>query len=628
MVWLVTSDGPRLASYVLISCLVLAAGCKEGGVVTVRRLSFAGVSAVDEGRLRTALATREGSRFPWGSRSTFDQGRLDADLKRIEAFYADRGYPEARVSRADVRMNRAGDAVDVEVTISEGRPLRVAVVELHGFDVLPPDRALAVTREAPLQAGQPRDLLHVNATRDLAVSVLREHGYPFARVSIDERQDANTAETTVTYVAEPGLLARFGDVDIAGNRSVTDGVIRRQLTYRAGELYRHSLVRGSQRRLYGMELFQFVNIETLAPEASEEAVRTRVTVIEGKHQRFNWGAGYGTEEKARTEGEYRHVNFLGGARSAGVRGRWSSLDRGVRFDLLQPYLFSPRVSLLTDAQQWWTYTPAYRSVLTGGRAIVTRRPSDTTSWSVSVTGETNSSTISDETLRDPRLFDDLIALGLDPTTGRQEGTFTAIGFDYQRSTADSLLDARTGYQLAFQVEHAATWLPGSFSYSAVSSDVRHYLPVGSRLVVANRAQMGAILPANDDQANVPFSKKYFLGGATTIRGWGRFEVSPLLDGVPVGGTSLFAMTSELRAQVTRSAGAVLFFDAGNVWDEARRFRFDELRYSAGVGLRYRTPVGPIRFDVGYQLTTIPDLRVDGQPQARPWRLHFSIGQAF
>jgi outer membrane protein insertion porin family/translocation and assembly module TamA len=377
-----------------------------------------------------------------------------------------------------------------------------------------------------------------------------------------------------------------------------------------------------------MELFQFVNIETLAPEASEEAVRTRVTVIEGKHQRFNWGAGYGTEEKARTEGEYRHVNFLGGARSAGVRGRWSSLDRGVRFDLLQPYLFSPRVSLLTDAQQWWTYTPAYRSVLTGGRAIVTRRPSDTTSWSVSVTGETNSSTISDETLRDPRLFDDLIALGLDPTTGRQEGTFTAIGFDYQRSTADSLLDARTGYQLAFQVEHAATWLPGSFSYSAVSSDVRHYLPVGSRLVVANRAQMGAILPANDDQANVPFSKKYFLGGATTIRGWGRFEVSPLLDGVPVGGTSLFAMTSELRAQVTRSAGAVLFFDAGNVWDEARRFRFDELRYSAGVGLRYRTPVGPIRFDVGYQLTTIPDLRVDGQPQARPWRLHFSIGQAF
>jgi outer membrane protein insertion porin family/translocation and assembly module TamA len=88
------------------------------------------------------------------------------------------------------------------------------------------------------------------------------------------------------------------------------------------------------------------------------------------------------------------------------------------------------------------------------------------------------------------------------------------------------------------------------------------------------------------------------------------------------------MTSELRARVSGRAGAVLFLDAGNVWAERWRLSLDELQYAAGAGVRYRTPVGPIRFDVGYQLTSIPGLKVDGNAQPRPWRLHFSIGQAF
>jgi outer membrane protein insertion porin family/translocation and assembly module TamA len=355
-----------------------------------------------------------------------------------------------------------------------------------------------------------------------------------------------------------------------------------------------------------------------------------VTVAEGDHQRVNFGVGYGTEEKARVDAEYRHVNFLGGARSAGVHVRWSSLDRGARLDFTQPYFFAPHFSLSGEGQQWYTYTPAYQSIVTGGKATVTHRSSPQTSWAVSLTSERDASAIASDVLTDLTLRSDLIALGLDPRTDEQRGTLNALGLDFQHSTADNLLNAHRGYQLALHAEQAGRIVPGTFNYYAMSADGRLYLPIGGdNLVLASRLQVGDIRPVGNDQTNVPFSKKYFLGGATSVRGWGRYELSPLSgSGLPIGGDSMLSFSEELRAVLHGNFGAVLFLDGGNVWADSWGFRLNDLHYAVGPGLRYQTPVGPIRLDLGYQLNPIPGLLVNGQPQTRRWRLHFSIGQAF
>jgi outer membrane protein assembly complex protein YaeT len=433
----------------------------------------------------------------------------------------------------------------------------------------------------------------------------------------------------VVFTAEPGVLAHFGPVLIEKNKSVSDRVIERELDFKPGDLYSRSVIQNAQRRLYGMALFQFVDIKPIDSDQQAAQVRTRVTVAEGKHQRVNFGIGYGSEERGRVDAEYHHLNFFGSARSAGVHARWSSLDRGVRFDLNQPYLFGPHLSLGGEAQQWYTFTPAYESIVTGAKATLLHRSGPQLSWSASMTRERNTSAIVDRVLGDPQLRNDLIALGLDPTTGKQEGTLSALGVDLQRSTADSLLNPSRGYQLALHAEEAGVLLPGTFNYYAVSVDGRYYQSVGHRLVMAGRLQIGNIDSKGSSVTNVPFSRKYFLGGASALRGWGRYEVSPLsTSGLPIGGNSLLAFTTEARATLRGSLGAVLFLDAGNVWEGAGGMDLNGLRYAIGPGFRYETPVGPVRVDVGYQINPIDGLVVNGKPQTRRWRFHFSIGQAF
>lgn len=354
-----------------------------------------------------------------------------------------------------------------------------------------------------------------------------------------------------------------------------------------------------------------------------------VTVTESKHRRVQFAAGYGTEEKARVEGQFRQLNFLGGARTAGIRGKWSSLDRGMRVEFTNPYFFAPRWSLQASGERWYDDEPAYTSVASGGHLTLMYRPGNTNTFSLTFTDEYQSSEISNAALSDLKVRSDLIALGLDPTTGTQSGTLNAVAFDARRTTANNPLNATKGYVVVLHLERAGRWVRGSFAYSNASIDTRYYQPVGGKLVIATRVQLGSLKPAGDVTGNIPFSKRYFLGGATSLRGWGRYELSPLSgSGLPIGGFSMFDGSLEARLSVTRSLGLVAFLDAGNVWTDAWRLRMTDLRYDVGPGLRYTTPVGPLRVDLGYQLNPVAGLLVNGKPETRRWRIHFSIGQAF
>jgi outer membrane protein assembly complex protein YaeT len=631
----------------LMAACAPAAGCREeGSGIEVKDLSFTGVSAVSTGAIKSILATTESQRLPWGEKFFFDRSQFEADLKRIVAFYRDRGYPDARIRSFDVQLSQDQTSVRISVEIEEGEPIRVERIVLQGFEPIPEDHRRALDGQLPLRAGQPLDRSLLQASREVGLDEFRDHGYPSPRVDVTEEPGSAERLRVVTFAAQPGRVAYVGPIEITGVSSVDPRVVRRQLTFRSGELFQESRLRESQRKLYSLELFNFVNVEAVRGGAGDTAVQgaeadripARVTLTEGKHRKVNFGAGYGSEERARGEIDWRHVNFFGGARTAGVVARYSALDRGVRLNFKQPYVFNPRYTFNMSGQSWFSNEPAYELTTIGGRATLTRDfggyrarvlgSPRTTTVALTYANEWEDYTISDEALADPSFRDDLIALGLNPETGGDTGQLSALSLDGVRNTTGSLIDSRSGYLANLHVEQAGAWLGGDFNYFEVSGEGRYYQSLGSRAVVAVRARAGSIDSSNPDTL-VPFFKRYFLGGATNLRGWGRYEVAPLTDeGNPIGGTSFFNFSTELRVPLVGKLGGVLFVDGGNVWSNAWDFNFNDLRYDIGPGLRYNTPIGPFRLDAGFQLNPVPGLLVNGEEQTRRFRIHFSIGQAF
>ena len=634
----------RRALLVLLLCLAppFLAACKEEGGVKVASFTFKGNHGVSTSQLKQVLATQGSSKIPWGEKHYFSREQFEADLKRIVAFYTDRGYPDARVTSFDAKLSDDQNSVRITVNIDEGQPVVVEQIRFEGFESVPERRRGRLERTLPLQPNRPLDRALLQASREAALDALRDNGHPYASVRFGELPGSNEHARVIELRADPGVVAHHGEIDISGNQSVSDNVVRRHLTFKPGDLYRVSRLRDSQRQLYSLELFQFANVEPIGTEDKPAIVPTRVTVTEGKHRRVNLSGGYGSEERARAEIDWRHVNFFGGGRTAGIRARYSGIDGGVRLNFTQPYVFSPRYSLGLTGQAWHTTEPAFTLDTQGGRVSLTRQfaraggpalgRSPAMTFSVTYANEHESYTIFEEALNDPSFRDDLIALGLDPVDGRQAGTLIGFELDITRNTTRNLLDARQGYYAALHLEQAGGWLPGSYDFYSAALDLRQYTSFGRRIVLANRLQIGGIdgigrgLAA--DTSSLPFSRRYFLGGSTSLRGWGRLEVSPLSGGLPIGGLSMLETNSELRVAISRNVSVVAFIDAGNAWERSWQYELDDLRASAGPGLRYRTPIGPVRADFGYQLTRIEGLLVDGEPEKRHWRVHFSIGQAF
>jgi outer membrane protein assembly complex protein YaeT len=490
--------------------------------------------------------------------------------------------------------------------------ITISEIQFSGFDVLTPSEIEELRDRIALKPGKLLTEAAEQAAGNTVVETLQNRGYPYAQVRI-ARTDTGAGGARLVVEAEPGPRGLFGSIDIAGNTRVDDTIIRRRITYKPGDLFRRSALERTQQQIAALDLFKSVKIDAQNIDQQPAEVPTLITVEEQNPWRWNLSAGYAAGERLSFEARIRNMNFLGSARQLELLGRVSRIDRLEEITFTQPDVWRPGVSLSLQGRNWTIDDPAFRALSRGGQGALTwfwnPRLSSTLAYGASF-----------ERGR--------ISGALDPLTGLQDGTLSAWSIDVDHRTPDVERAAPSGRVLMVHLEQAGGWMPGTFNYYSVIGEARHYHTVRNRITFAHRMRYGSI-SAMSQETDIPLLKRFFLGGSGEMRAWSRYEVSPLSpSGEPVGGKSLLVATSEARFPLFPRLRGAIFVEAGNVWRSDWAAHVDDLRFDAGPGLRVETPFGLIRIDAGYQLNRVPDLRIDGRPQRRAWRINIGLGEAF
>ena len=443
---------------------------RQPQLIKVTKLAIEGSKAFTSKQITAVLGTRVSSRFFWGRKRYFDRRTFDDDLKRVVRFYQDHGYRNARVTAVTADLNDQQDAVALSITVDEGAPRLVAQLDFVGFDALPPEDLEKLRKNIALEAGTVLDHASIGAAHGMAMRALQDAGFPFPQVDVAENPVIGTP-VIVTLTADPGDPAAYGEIAVKGDESVDEEVVRRALAFKTGDKFSLAATTESENRLYDMQLFQLADVELVGQTVVNGRVPVNVAVTSNKLRQIRTSVGYGSEERARGEAEWKHLNLFGGARTGTVHGKWSSLDRGLRTELIQPYVFTPRLSLRLSAQAWYAREPAFDLDTKGGRGTFTYRLSErdvvtgrggSSSVSLALIHQNEEYLVTPEALADPLVRDDLIAQGLNPETGVGKGILGAIDIDATRSTVADLLQRERGYTIAGHLERAGGWLPGDF----------------------------------------------------------------------------------------------------------------------------------------------------------------------
>jgi outer membrane protein assembly complex protein YaeT len=516
--------------------------------------------------------------------------------------------------------------VRIAIAVDEGPRTLVEAVALAGTIPPPLPAAAALVEALPLRPKQPLNKEDFDRSKALLLTRLHDAGYARAQVVPRTEVDSEQHTASVTFTLVPGAETVFGRIAIQGAQQVEEQAIRHQLTIHEGQRASDKALAASADAIYNLGMFQAVTPRALNPEAADEPLDVAFEVIERKPHSLQFGIGYSSTEGFRTQVEWTHRNLFGGAQQLSLLTRYSGIEQRGAVTLRLPYFLAARTSftqtLFARNEQEVGFStsggifgvsgeaqPAFDLFSVGTESRVEHRFTETLSGVVGLNFSYNDFSNVNQAA--------LTAVEQDIA---KDNTLLVQFLEVQHNTSNSLLNPTRGMVLRGRIDHSTSALISDVSFVKLVLEARHYLPLSSRLLLATRLELGGIEPYGAT-SEVPFNVRFFAGGPGSVRGFQLNRLGPLnADGDPIGGMSLIEGSAELRFPLFGDFGAVLFVDFGNVFASSFTYRLGDLRYAVGPGLRYNTPVGPLRLDLG--------VIVDRRPGEDFGRIEFSIGQAF
>ena len=593
--------------------------------------TVSGNTAIPTAQLMTAVNPPVTGLFP--PAPTYSRDLVDQKIAALLALYQSRGFLDVNITPAindnfgDVPGRRS-----VTLVIVEGARTTVHAVNMVGIDAATERtlRPLLLSKPA-----QPYSLERARTDRDHILDYLADHGYTHASANWSATPAKSDHQVDLEFQVVPGAQDRIERIVVMGNEHTRLGLVNRELLFHEGEPLSQSAVQDSQRRLYSLGVFNQVQITPQEEPDSDAGKTLLVGLEESRRWVLGYGGGFEVQKLGSNEpqGQYKESPRLsldltrldvgGRGQTFSMGGRLSNIDTGANMGYLIPRLanrddLSLRINGLVDRS---------RNVLTF--------TADRKEASVSVEKRFSASTL----LIGQYSFRRVEALDISSKISAQEIPLLSqpalvgmLGGSFVEDHRDDPADATRGiYTL---VDAGVSWrdFGSQANFLRFTGQNSTYYPLGTHFVFARKTQFGVISPygspytitvpaSNGTPAEVirtdsiPLPERFFMGGSESMRGFSINQAGPRDPGTgyPIGGNALFLNSLELRTFFARRRlGLVAFEDAGNVYTTIRRMRllkinqsspedFDYTSHAVGLGLRYKTPVGPIRFDVGYNL---------------------------
>jgi outer membrane protein insertion porin family len=540
---------------------------------------------------------------------TFKKDGLENDIRKIEALYQNSGFLDSKISEPVVDRGKKG--LILTIRIFEGRQYRVGEIRFSGESGIPED---ALRKTVKLTRGEVFNRETLLSDLLALTTLVNDEGYAQALVSpgVEKRKEYPVAD--VTYRFERGTKFRFGRVEVSGNTKTLDRVIRHSLDVADGRTYTATGLKTSKENLTRTSYFKDVKIST-APSTVPGEMDAKIEVQEGPTGTLSGGLGYSSIDKIFGVVQLTENNLFGRGWKASLNSQFGARRTTYSIDFRDPYFLDTDFSLLLGAYKTKVQYTDFEKDAQGGRAGIGYNFSRFINGSVSLRVDETKILAVSGTLPSSNIRQE-IDKGLQETR--------SIGFNVTRNTTDRFIDPSRGGVQSASLEYAGGPLGGDSEFVKYFLNAKWFYPVTTSTVFSWNVLWGHVVPTIGG-AEVPLFERFFLGGPYSVRGFRSRSISPTdpNTGELIGGNKELVANLEYLFPIVGEIGfkGVLFFDAGNSWAQGSWPFMDQGLWAAyGVGIRWYSPMGPLRFEWGRNLD-----RREGQPKSV---MEFTIGTAF
>ncbi len=588
----------------------------EGDVAKIKDIRIIGNKAFSESTLRGLFDLDTGGILSWYTKSDrYTKTKLNADIETLRSYYLSHGYLEFKIESSQVAISTDKKDITITVSVTEGERYIVSGIKLDGNYLGKEDQFKSLVTVSP---GQEYNADKMADTTKAFVSYFGDFGFAFARVVVKPEIDRVNNRVALVITADPGQRAYVRRINISGNNRTRDEVIRREFRQFESSWYDGEKLRASRDRVDRLGFFKDVQMESQEIPGTPDQVDINLTIVEKPTGNLSFGAGYSTADKLSFQFGVKEENIFGSGNYLGIDANTSKLNRSLVLTAVDPYFTDDGISRTIDAY-YRTISPT--SAVTGDYQVQTLGSSLKFGIPIGPT--------------------DMVYFGggaernkIVPGTN-MPAAYTAyanqfgyssyavpLTLGWSRDDRDSALAPTTGRYQRYSTE----WSPaGDVNYVKATAQYQQYIPLNKQFTLAFNGEVnwGKGLGGKP----FPVFKNSYSGGLGSVRGFEQSSLGPrdAATDIALGGPKKITLNAQFitpfpGAGNDKSLRLFAFFDAGNVYGENDPIRFNEIRTSAGVGLSWISPLGPLTIAYAKPIRTFATDKIQ--------KIQFQIGTSF